>query len=60
MKEEEPRRIRADCVELSWAVKRSMGPHVPIDDTSTDAQRRETIARLAEGTMVLELRLSAE
>lgn len=37
-----------------------MGRTVPIANPDTDAERRETIARLAEGTMVLELRLSAE
>lgn len=37
-----------------------MGRTVPIANPNTDAERRETVSRLAEGTMVLELRLSAE
>lgn len=37
-----------------------MGRTVPIANPNTDAERRETGARLAEGTMVVELSLSAE
>ncbi|WP_143348315.1 SecDF P1 head subdomain-containing protein [Ensifer adhaerens] len=37
-----------------------MGPSMPIPNSKTDAERRETIARLTEGSMALELRLSAE